>query len=310
MKTICVLKGGISSEREISLKSGAAIADELRRLGYQVFETDPAAYSRLDGLLADIRRQSADLVFMGLHGGFGENGKLQAALELAEIPHTGSGYEACCVTMNKHLSKLVALAEGVPTPAFVLMREDLIADYNSDEDLRGFLSGLGMPVVVKPNDGGSSVGISVVQEPSELKPAVQRAFAESRQVLVEQFIPGRELTVTVLGGKALPVVEIKPLQGWYDYHNKYTKGNTEYIAPAEIEPSVAQLLQVYATRLWHAFGLKAYARVDFRYDGSQAWFLEVNTLPGMTSLSLTPMAAKAVGKDFPALLETIIELSI
>jgi len=310
MKTICVLKGGISSEREVSLVSGTAIANELRAMGFGVFELDPADHPNLDELLASIKSQHADLVFIGLHGGLGENGKLQAALELAGIPHTGSGFEACCVTMDKYLSKLVANAEGVPTPAYILMRENLVNDYNTAEDLQGFLSGIGMPVVVKPNDGGSSVGISLVSEIKDLKPAVKLAFKESKQVLVEQFIPGRELTVTVLDGLALPVVEIKPLKGWYDYQNKYTKGKTDYIAPAEIDPAVAQLVQLYATRLWNAFGLKGYARIDFRYNGAKAWFLEVNTLPGMTSLSLTPMAAKAAGISFSGLLERIINLSL
>lgn len=310
MKNICVLKGGNSSEREVSLKSGSAITAELLGLGYQVFELDPADHPDLDGLLSAMKTQNADLVFMGLHGGLGENGKLQAALELAGIPFTGSGFEACSMTMDKYVSKLIASAEGVPTPACILMREDLITDYNTDDDLLGFIGGLGMPVVVKPNDGGSSVGISIVERIQDLKPAVALAFRESGQVLLEQFINGRELTVTVLDGKALPVVEIKPLQGWYDYQNKYTKGNTEYIAPADLEPAVAHLVQLYATRLWKAFGLKGYARVDFRYDGDKAWFLEVNTLPGMTSLSLTPMAAKAAGISFAGLLEKIIQLSV
>jgi len=310
MKTICVLKGGNSSEREVSLESGGTIANELRALGHSVFELDPADYPAQSEMLTRIRQQGADLVFIGLHGGLGENGKLQAALDLAGIPFTGSGFEACCVTMDKYISKLVASAEGVPTPSFVMMREDLITDYNTAEDLTGFTAGLGMPVVVKPNDGGSSVGITLVQDVKDLKAAVRIAFKESQQVLVEQFIPGRELTVTLLNGQALPVVEIKPRQGWYDYQNKYTKGNTEYIAPAELEPAVAQLIQLYATRLWRAFGLKGYARVDFRYDGDKAWFLEVNTLPGMTSLSLTPMAAKAAGISFSGLLEQIINLSL
>lgn len=310
MKTICVLKGGISSEREISLKSGAAIAEELVRLGYKVAEADPADFPSLHLLLNHIESIGADLVFIGLHGGYGENGKLQAALELAGIPFTGSGFEACALTMDKYASKLIAQAEGVPTPAYILMREDLIQDYNSPEDLTGFLSELGLPVVVKPKDGGSSVGISLVTHIEELKPAVQAAKKESPHVLIEQFIPGRELTVTLLDGKSLPVVEIKPRQGWYDYQNKYTKGNTEYIAPAVLDEPAAQLMQIYATRLWHAFGLKAYARVDFRYDGQKAWFLETNTLPGMTSLSLTPMAAKSIGIDFAGLLEIIIKLSL
>lgn len=306
MKTICVLQGGSSSEREISLLSGAAVASQLKALGYRVFELDPLDYPTLSELIAAIKAGNADVVFFALHGGEGENGKLQAALELAQIPFTGSGSKACCITMDKYVSKLVARDIGVPTADFIIMRYDMISDYNTDEDLSGFLGTLGLPVIVKPNDGGSSVGTSLVSHIKELKPAVELAFKESDLVLVEKYIPGSELTVTVLEGKALPVVEIKPLAGWYDFKNKYTKGNTVYVAPAEIDPALSQLLQVYATRLWQAFDLKSYARVDFRYDGEKAWFLEVNTLPGMTSLSLTPMAAKTVGIDFARLMEIII----
>ncbi len=306
MKTICVLKGGSSSERKISLLSGAAVSAQLKALGYNVFELDPQDYPTLSDLIAAIKAGSADVVFFALHGGEGENGKMQAAFELAHIPFTGSGSRACCITMDKYISKLVARDIGVPTADFIIMRENMIVDYNTDEDLSGFLGSLGLPVVVKPNDGGSSVGTSLVTHIKELKPAVELAFKESNIVLIEKYIPGAELTVTVLEGKALPVVEIKPVEGWYDYTNKYNEGKTVYVAPAEIDPALSRLLQVYATRLWHAFDLKSYARVDFRHDGDKAWFLEVNTLPGMTSLSLTPMAAKAVGIDFARLIETII----
>ena len=306
MKTICVLKGGSSSERKISLLSGAAVSAQLKALGYNVYELDPRDYPTLSDLIAAIKAGNADVVFFALHGGEGENGKMQAAFELAQIPFTGSGSRACCITMDKYVSKLVARDIGVPTADFIVMRYDMISDYNTDEDLSGFLGALGLPVVVKPNDGGSSVGTSLVTHIQELKPAVELAFKESDIVLVEKYIPGSELTVTVLEGKALPVVEIKPKDGWYDFTNKYTEGNTVYVAPAEIDPALSQLLQVYATRLWQAFDLRSYARVDFRFDGEKAWFLEVNTLPGMTSLSLTPMAAKTVGMNFACLLETII----
>lgn len=308
MKTICVLQGGSSSEREISLLSAAAVSYELKHLGFKVFKLDPQDYPTISELIQAIKSGDAELVFFALHGGEGENGKLQAALELEAIPFTGSGSRACCITMDKYISKLIARDIGVPTADFIIMRENMIVDYNTAEDLRGFLASLDLPVIIKPNDGGSSVGCSLVTSIEALKPAVELAFKESNNVLVEKYIPGSELTVTVLDGKALPVVEIKPIDGWYDFANKYTKGKTVYVAPAEIEPALSHLLQVYAMRLWHAFDLKGYARVDFRYDGNKAWFLEVNTLPGMTSLSLTPMAAKSVGIDFAKLLETIINL--
>lgn len=306
MKTICVLKGGNSSERKVSLKSGAAVSAQLRDSGYKVFELDPRDFPTVSELIAAIKSGGADLVFFGLHGGEGENGKMQAAFELAHIPFTGSGSRSCCITMDKYISKLVARDMGIPTADFIIMRENMIVDYNTDEDLMGFLGSLGLPVVVKPNDAGSSVGVSVVKQIRELKPAVELAFRESNTVLVEKYIAGSEFAVTVLEGKALPVVEIKPVEGWYDYTNKYTEGKTVYVAPAEIDPALSRLLQVYATRLWHAFDLKGYARVDFLYGGNQAWFLEANTLPGMTSLSLTPMAAKTVGVDFAKLLEMIM----
>ena len=306
MKTICVLMGGRSSERKISLLSGAAVAAQLKKSGYKMFELDPQDFPTISELIAAIKSGGADVVFLALHGGEGENGKMQAAFELAQIPFTGSGSRACCITMDKYTAKLIARDIGVPTADFIVMHYNMIEDYNTDEDLMGFLGNLGLPVVVKPNDGGSSVGVSIVKQIQELKPAVELAFRESNVVLVEKYIAGAEFAVTVLEGKALPVVEIKPVEGWYDYTNKYTEGKTVYVAPAEIDPALSRLLQVYATRLWQAFDLKGYARVDFLYDGDQAWFLEANTLPGMTSLSLTPMAAKTVGIDFAKLLEIII----
>lgn len=310
MIKIALFLGGDSSEREVSLVSGKAIAEELTRLGYPVLELDPGAYSKVSGLLEVLEKERIDLVFNALHGGSGENGELQAALSLSGIKYTGSDFRACCFAMDKYVSKLIAAAEGIPVPAYILLREDLLHDYNDPEDYQGFIDKLGLPLIVKPNDGGSSVGITKVMDIMELKPAVELAFKHSDSVLAEQFIPGRELTVTVLDGEALPLVEIKPVNGWYDYENKYTKGHTEYISPAQIEDEAAKLMQIYALRVWKAFSCKGYARVDFRYDAEKAYFLELNTLPGMTSLSLTPMAAKAAGMEFGQLLEQIIKSSV
>ena len=212
--------------------------------------------------------------------------------------------------MDKYLSKLVVAQEGIPVAKHILMRGDLIEDYGDPEDYASFAEKLGLPIIVKPNDAGSSVGISRVDSLDGLKQAVKDAFSVSPTILLEEYIPGKELTVTVLDGKALPVVEIKPLNGWYDYTNKYQKGKTEYIAPAQLDESVAMLIQLYAERIWKAMELTAYARIDFRYDGVKAYFLEVNTLPGMTPLSLTPMAAKAAGLSFGDLLKHIIKFSL
>lgn len=309
MEKIVVLKGGTSPEREVSLVSGAEIASALRNMGYIVQEIDPADYPKLSDLLTAIQNEQPLLVFNGLHGGSGENGELQAALSLAGIKFTGSGFKASCFSMDKYISKLIALAEGIPVPQYILMREDLLEDYQDVEDYSGFSNQLGLPIIVKPNDAGSSVGISRVECLEDLKPAVQKALQYSHSVLLEEYIPGRELTVTIIDSEAYPVVEIKPLEGWYDYTNKYTHGKTKYEAPAQIDDTVAKLLQLYALRLWKAFGLSGYARIDFRYDGLKPYFLEVNTLPGMTSLSLTPMAAKAAGMSFQELLQKIIYIA-
>lgn len=310
MRKIVVLKGGISDEREISLISGSEIVKALKGLDYDVCEIDPADFPKLSQLLMAIQQKKADLVFNALHGGAGENGMLAGALELAGIPFTGSKYKSSCLAMDKYVSKLIVAAEGIPCPRHILLRANLLEDYNDPNDYIAFAQKLGLPLIVKPNDGGSSVGISIVQELNDLKAAVNDAFLHCSSVLLEEYIAGRELTVSILDGKALPVVEIQPLQGWYDYHNKYTKGQTEYLAPAPIDESTAHLVQSYALRAFHALSCSVYGRVDFRLNGETPYFLEVNTLPGMTALSLTPMAAKVVGLSFADLLEQIIKSSL
>ncbi len=310
MKKIVVLQGGISDEREISLITGSEIVKALRSLGYEVCEIDPGDYPRLPELLMAIQELHADLVFNALHGAAGENGMLVAALEMASIPFTGSRYKASCLAMDKYVSKLIVAAEGIPCPRHILMRGNLLEDYNDPNDYIAFTRILGLPLIVKPNDSGSSVGISIVHDLKDLKAAVNDAFRHCSSVLLEEYIPGRELTVSILDGEALPVVEIKPLNGWYDYHNKYTKGQTQYLAPAPIDEATAHLLQSYALRAFQALSCTVYGRVDFRLNGVAPYFLEVNTLPGMTALSLTPMAAKVIGLSFTDLLESIINTSL
>lgn len=310
MEKIVVLKGGFSPEREVSLVSGAEIAKELRVLGFEVCEIDPKEYLTSVSFVEALTMQEPSLVFNGLHGGSGENGEIQALLKLMNIPCTGSEYRACCITMDKYITKLIVAQEGIPVAKHILLRGNVLSDYGDPEDYAAFISTLGLPIIVKPNDAGSSVGISRVDSLEQVKDAALDALRFSTSVLLEEYIPGRELTVTVIDGKALPVVEIKPLSGWYDYNNKYTKGKTEYLAPAELDESVAKLIQLYAERIWKAVDLSGYARIDFRYDDHKAYFLEVNTLPGMTPLSLTPMAAKAAGMSFGQLLQTIINISL
>lgn len=309
MKKITVLLGGDSPEREVSLVSGAAIARGLRERSFEVFEVDPADFPNLSDLLQKMADLHTDIVFIGLHGGVGENGVLQAALDLAGFPYTGSGTKASAVAMDKYISKLLAREEGIPTADCIIMREDLLCDYGDPEDYRDIVDRLGMPLVVKPNDSGSSVGITIVEDIRDLKEAVKLALKYSANAILEKFISGREITATVLDGKALPLVEIRPVKGWYDYQNKYNEGRSEYLAPAPLEECVAHLIQLYAERMWQVLGLGGYARIDFRYDGKTPYFLEANTLPGMTALSLTPMAAKSVGIDFADLVERIVFLA-
>jgi D-alanine-D-alanine ligase len=310
MSKVAVLLGGTSPEREVSLVSGAEIAQQLRLNGHQVCEFDPADFAFGHELLAAIHQTQPDLVFLGLHGGDGENGVLQALLGSSGLRFTGSGFKASAVAMDKLLSKYIASQAEVPYPDYyVLEKSDftrgLCGSY--DEYRRGFAaSGTGAEIVVKPAEAGSSVGVHIVKDEVSWQAALQDAFLYSNKVLVEQYIEGRELTVTVLDGVAMPVVEIKPHNGFYDYPNKYTAGNTTYVAPAELNDSEAKKVQDFAVKIWQAMNCSGYARIDFRYNSRQFYFLEVNTLPGMTPLSLTPMAAKAVGISFGELLERII----
>jgi D-alanine-D-alanine ligase len=306
MEKIIVLFGGDSPERDVSIVSGNEVAAGLSSLGFDAILMDPIAYPALSDLLEAIKRESPKAVFNALHGGKGENGLLTAALSLAGVSFTGSGFKAMCIAMDKHISKLLAQAEGIPIAKSILLRGDALADYQDPNDYSGIVNILGLPLIVKPNDAGSSVGIELVKTLEDLKPAVSESLKYCNKVLLEEYIEGKELTVTVLKGKALPVVEIKPKDGWYDYKNKYTKGNTEYIVPAPIEEGIAHLTQIYAEKIYQAMGCETYSRIDFRLKENTPYFLEVNTLPGMTPLSLTPMAAKAAGISFTDLLIEII----
>jgi len=338
---IIVLTGGISSERNVALASGRAIVSGLRDLGHSVRVVDPAfgavllpeqeifqshpsigkefptaaelkSYSNrkvIECLLSDVF-DAADLVFLALHGKFGEDGKMQALLEMRGVKYTGSDVISSALAMNKHISKIIFQYHNIPTPKWTIVSKPADADH-LDKLVRDSFR---YPLVVKPNDEGSTVGLSIVQPDSQgvsLKKALDLAFDYSDNILLEEFIPGRELTVAVLGTHALPVIEIIPLDGFYDYEHKYTKGKTNYVCPADISPNLASSLQETALNAHNALGCKAYSRVDFRLNPEGQFFcLEVNTLPGMTELSLVPQAARAAGISFPDLLNRIIELSL
>jgi len=311
MLKIVVLTGGNSHERKVSLVSGTQIAKQLELNGHHVLEIDSAEYKYGHELIAAIHHQQPDLVFIGMHGGEGENGVLQAMLEGSRIPYTGSGFKASAVAMDKLLSKYIAQQEGVPFPAYKTLTggEYRAGSYQSLDTIASDLLPLSDSdkFVVKPVDTGSSVGVHILSDGSKWKSSLADAFQYSERVLLEEYIKGRELTVTILSDFPLPVVEIMPLEGFYDYTNKYSEGHTKYQAPAELNSEEADLIQDYAVRIWKAMECSGYGRIDFRYDGKTFYFLEVNTLPGMTPLSLTPMAAKAMGINFGELLERIIE---
>ena len=293
---IAVLMGGTSSEREVSLRSGAAVAEALKAAGG--FEVVPVVLENdsLDALPDDIR-----LVYIALHGGYGENGGVQADLDRRRIKYTGPGARASRVAMDKAETKRVLLASGIPTAPF----EILPRGTNTTT--------LALPVVVKPPRDGSSVGVSKVTERAQWDEAVKTARAADADgdVMVEQYIPGREMTVSVVGGKALPVIEIKARGGWYGYTEKYTSGMTEYLFPEAAEDaSLLARVQKIAVQTFQALGLRGVSRVDFRVTPEgEPFVLEVNTVPGCTATSLLPKAAAKAGIPFPQLCAQIAQLA-
>lgn len=289
---IAVLKGGISSEREVSLRSGAAVAEALAGEVASVVEVD--IQSKDFSLPAGI-----DFAFLALHGEFGEDGQIQNILEHKKILYSGAGVEESRNGFDKILTKLLFEKASVKTPGFELLDEP-----------QARLSKLHAPIVIKPPCQGSSVGIEIIKGESLIAGAIQRGYRYGSRLLVEEFHQGRELTVGVIGGEVLPVVEIRPKSGFYDYTNKYTQGASEYQVPADLSPEETEIVQAEALKAYHAIsGHLVYGRVDVILDSKKnPWVLEVNTIPGMTGTSLLPKAAAAMGISFPALcLKVIVE---
>ena len=332
---ITVLLGGASAERDVSLASGFRVVDALRSAGHRVSAVDPATGPlrasaelalRASGMktappslkeLADLRKgrsrevspeimslpelTDADVIFMGLHGGQGEDGTLQAMLDTGGVPYTGSGHLASALAMDKDLSKILFRAGGVGTADWVM---GPATDHAVDQTL-------GWPVVVKPSKQGSTVGLTVVRERAGLQPAIALAQQYDDEVMIERFIAGRELTVAVLGREALPVGEIFPRHDIYDYECKYTAGMAREEFPAQLTALATASAQDQALRAFRALKLRGYARIDFRMDAQGTLYcLEANTLPGLTELSLVPQAAAARGMSFVQLCERIVELAV
>ena len=296
-KRIAVLKGGPGSERQISLASAAGVAGALRELGAEVIEVD------VTGPHFELPEE-IDLAFNMIHGTFGEDGQLQRALEARGIPYTGEGVRGSELAFDKLQSKARFVERGVPTPKF----EKIAA---------GAAPSMPLPYVVKAPCEGSSVGVYIVKTPEEVAPALEAAARYARELLVEEFVEGRELTVGILGETALPIIEIRPRTGFYDFANKYPfldptgKGAADHYCPAALDEATTSRIQKIALEAHHALGLEVYSRVDFllRPDG-EALVLEINTIPGMTQASLLPEAAGVAGIRYPQLCERIAELSL
>jgi len=291
---VAVMLGGPSEERAVSLKSGAAVAAALRGLGHRVTEVDPLE----EGWALP---EGVDVVFLALHGAYGEDGTVQARLEHLGVPYTGCGVEASRVAFDKVATKRRLLERGLPTPRFMVLE---------DRDAR-WPMGWKPPVVLKPARQGSSVGLQMVERVADWSEALAEVFRHDAAVLMEERILGREVTAGVLGGALLPLVEIRPRQGTYDYANKYTAGATEYFCPAPFASKQTERLQALGGAALAAIGGGDYGRVDIMVRGDgEPFILEVNTLPGMTETSLFPKAALAAGLDYGALCQRMLDLAL
>ena len=299
-KHIIILMGGPSAEAEVSRRTGAAIAEALISKGYHVstLELNPRT------VLQDIENLKGDVVFNAIHGRYGEDGALQGALEMAEIPYTGSGIMAHSVGMNKKVSKDVFKGAHIPTAESISYNGNLQSKEDIIKDIESKFS---LPVVLKPATQGSSIGVTIVKEEGQLAKAVTEALTYDPILVVEQYLNGREFTVSVLDGKALAIIEIRPHSGEYDYTSKYTAGATDYLVPAPISADMTKEMQAIGELVYREVQASGAIRVDVMTDDKDNMYvLEYNTIPGMTATSLVPKAAKEVGIDFPELCEKIL----
>jgi D-alanine-D-alanine ligase len=327
--TVALLVGGTSPEREVSKSSCKSILAALNTLGYNVRVIDPAyglnqpddieKYFEQKDFTERLNRNYVeavnstlfdyvDVAFIGLHGKWGEDGTIQSLLELRGIKYTGSKILASAAAMDKCVAKVLFQHFDVSTPRWFVVNKN-----DDDHDLvrKKIKKFFGYPCVFKPNDQGSTIGLTICRGDVEVPQAIKQALEFSDKVLVEEYIAGRELTVAILNNQALPVLEIKPKTGFYDYENKYTAGKTDYIVPAVIPSKVAEHLQHQAQLAFNSVGCESYARVDFRLTNDfKNYCLEVNTLPGMTSTSLVPKMASAAGISFEELIDRIIKNSL
>jgi D-alanine-D-alanine ligase len=307
-KKIGVLMGGSSAEREVSLKSGAAVYNSLRGLKYNVVAIDAG-----EDLCAVLRKQKIDLAFIALHGGHGENGAVQGLLEIMGIPYTGSGVLASALAMDKEASKKVFLYHNVPTPPFKIVRSSELKGRSSGKrsglktQNLNIKTGFNLPWVIKPATEGSSVGVEIVRDMAGLKNALKKAFAYGEKVVAEKYVTGKEVQIGILNDRVLGGVEVRPSLEFYNYEAKYTAGLTEYIFPPQLKKKVYDNAQATALAAHKALGCGGATRVDLIINAEGAPFvLEVNTIPGMTETSLLPKIAKNAGLGFGELLTRIL----
>jgi len=307
MSRIAVLMGGTSAEREVSLRSGAAVSRALRELGHDVSDIDigPEIVEQLAGLQGRI-----DVAFIVLHGRMGEDGTVQGLLELLGIPYTGSGIMASAMTIDKHMSKQIFRANAIPVAEDVVVDAVEIARVGIEKVAEGVSLDLGFPCIVKPNCEGSTVGAGRARNREELESAIEEALEYDDLLIIERYIEGREMTVGLIGDEPviLPVLEVVASKGLYDYECKYTKGMTEYIVPALIQEELARELQRLSLRAHLALKCEGFSRIDFMVDAEgNSYCLEANTIPGMTELSLIPKAAAAAGLSFEQVVGMVLE---
>jgi len=301
---ICLLFGGWGGEREVSISSANSVDNALDKNKYEVMRYD--ARDELVKFFSDALAKKFDIILPILHGPFGEDGKIQGMLDLLAVPYLFSGVLASALAMNKQKSKLIAQGAGLD------IAPDLILQKGADYNVKNIISTLSLPIVVKPVELGSSVGMSIAKNIEELEAGIKKGFEHDKTLILEKFIKGRELTVAVMGNnppKALPVVEIIPkVSDWFDYKAKYEVGGSDEICPAEIPDNIRDKAQELAIEVFKAIGCKDLARADFIWDeqNNKLYFLEINTIPGMTKTSLVPKAAKAAGMEFGEFLDKLI----
>jgi D-alanine-D-alanine ligase len=303
---VAVLKGGRSLERGVSLRSGARVEEALERLGHDVVGLDVGA-----DLVKRLADERPDVAFVAMHGVGGEDGTVQELLEILGIPFTGPGAAACARCMDKSLAKHSIRAAGLPTPDWFAFNSTAFRELGAADALGPLERGLGFPLVVKPSRGGSSLGVKFAAAPGEVPQALVSAFSYDDRVLLERFVDGRELAVSVLGEEALPIVEAIPAQGnRYDFEARYEIGRTRFVCPADLDDGVRGAVDEVAIAVYRTLGCSGFARIDLILEADGPQVLEANAIPGLTDTSLLPQAAEAAGMSFEQLVERILDLAL